>query len=126
MTTATPVEPWRQYLCRACGLVYDEALGDPDSGLAPGTRFEDIPDDWVCPLCGVMKADFEPYDGAAPSGAEHALPAAPSSPRRTGTGVVIVGAGIAGWSAAEALRALDDDVPITLVTACGGDRYHKP
>lgn len=44
---------WKKYICRACGLIYDEALGDPDSGIAPGTRFADIPADWVCPLCGV-------------------------------------------------------------------------
>ena len=39
--------------------VYDEAVGDPDSGLAPGTLFADIPEDWYCPECGVTKADFE-------------------------------------------------------------------
>ena len=53
---------WKQFICKACGLIYDEAKGDADSGLAPGTRFEDIPDDWACPLCGVTKADFEPHD----------------------------------------------------------------
>ena len=57
--------PYRQYICNACGWIYDEADGDPDSGLAPGTRFEDIPDDWACPLCGVTKADFALYE--APS-----------------------------------------------------------
>ena len=51
--------PWQQYICRACGLIYDEAVGDPDSGLAAGTRFADIPEDWACPLCGVTKQDFE-------------------------------------------------------------------
>jgi len=123
MTTEN-APPWRQYLCRACGLIYDEALGDPDSGLAPGTRFEDIPDDWVCPLCGVMKADFEPCDapGAQP---QDDVPALAGAARRA-AGVVVVGAGIAGWSAVQALRALDADVPITLVTACDGHRYHKP
>ena len=50
--------PWREYLCRACGLIYNEGEGDPDGGLAPGTRFDDIPDDWVCPICGVSKGDF--------------------------------------------------------------------
>ena len=60
MTHST--EPWRLFICRACGLIYDEAEGDPDSGLAPGTRFEDIPDDWECPLCGVTKTDFEPFE----------------------------------------------------------------
>ncbi len=51
---------WMLFICRACGLIYDEAKGDADSGLAPGTRFADIPDDWACPLCGVTKSDFEP------------------------------------------------------------------
>ena len=41
-----------------CGYVYDPAVGDPDSGIAAGTAFEDIPDDWVCPTCGVTKEDF--------------------------------------------------------------------
>ena len=48
-----------RYVCTACGYVYDPAEGDPDGGIAPGTPFEDIPDDWVCPLCGVGKDMFE-------------------------------------------------------------------
>lgn len=47
-----------KYYCPACGYVYDPAIGDPDSGIAPGTRFEDIPDSWVCPTCGTEKGDF--------------------------------------------------------------------
>ncbi len=47
-----------KYVCDACGYVYDPEQGDPDSGIAPGTAFEDIPDDWVCPLCGVGKDMF--------------------------------------------------------------------
>lgn len=50
---------WR---CIACGYVYDPAQGDPDSGIAAGTAFEDLPADWVCPLCGVGKDDFEKVD----------------------------------------------------------------
>lgn len=111
---------WKQYICRACGLIYDEEEGDPDSGLAPGTRFEDIPDDWECPLCGVTKADFEPFEKREPVEAV----AIENGTRRTG--VVVVGAGLAGWAAVEALRDLDRELPITLVTACDGDRYHKP
>ena len=57
--------PYQSYICEACGYVYHEADGDPDGGLPPGTRFADIPDDWACPLCGVTKADFSPYE--APS-----------------------------------------------------------
>ncbi len=47
-----------KYICTLCGYVYDPAEGDPDNGVAPGTKFEDIPDDWVCPICGVGKEDF--------------------------------------------------------------------
>ena len=50
-----------KYLCEPCGYIYDEALGDPDGGILPGTKFEDIPDDWVCPVCGAGKADFVGY-----------------------------------------------------------------
>jgi rubredoxin len=49
----------KKYQCAVCGYVYDPALGDPDSGITPGTAFEDIPDDWVCPVCGVAKEQFE-------------------------------------------------------------------
>jgi rubredoxin-NAD+ reductase len=45
--------------CVICGWVYDEAIGDPDANIKAGTRWEDIPDDWVCPDCGVGKEDFE-------------------------------------------------------------------
>ncbi|NQS75858.1 MAG: High molecular weight rubredoxin [Peptococcaceae bacterium] len=51
-----------KYVCKVCGYVYDPAIGDPDSGIAPGTAFADVPDDWVCPLCGVGKDDFEKQD----------------------------------------------------------------
>ncbi len=50
----------KKYVCDICGYVYDPDKGDPDSGIAPGTAFEDIPADWVCPLCGVGKDDFSP------------------------------------------------------------------
>ncbi len=50
------------YQCVVCGLIYDPEEGDPDSGIAPGTAFEDIPDDWICPICGVTKSDFKPID----------------------------------------------------------------
>ena len=50
----------KKYVCETCGYVYAPAEGDPDGGIAPGTAFEDLPDDWVCPLCGVGKEDFTP------------------------------------------------------------------
>ncbi len=49
----------KQYRCKICGYIYDPEKGDPDSGINPGTAFEDIPDDWICPICGAGKDDFE-------------------------------------------------------------------
>ncbi|MBO5703610.1 MAG: rubredoxin [Bacteroidaceae bacterium] len=48
----------KKYYCTVCDWVYDPEVGDPEGGIAPGTAFEDIPEDWVCPLCGVGKDDF--------------------------------------------------------------------
>lgn len=48
-----------KYVCTACGYVYDPAVGDPDGNIPPGTPFEDLPEDWVCPVCGVEKDMFE-------------------------------------------------------------------
>jgi flavin reductase (DIM6/NTAB) family NADH-FMN oxidoreductase RutF/rubredoxin len=48
-----------KYRCTVCGYIYDPELGDPDGGIAPGTSFEDIPDDWECPVCGAAKSEFE-------------------------------------------------------------------
>ena len=48
-----------KYICSVCGFVYDEAKGIPDAGIAAGTRWEDLPEDWVCPLCGATKSEFE-------------------------------------------------------------------
>ena len=52
----------KKYVCEPCGYEYDPAVGDPDSGIAPGTAFEDIPDDWVCPVCGASKDEFAPVE----------------------------------------------------------------
>lgn len=49
----------KKYICTACEWVYDPAVGDPEGGIAPGTPFEDIPEDWVCPVCGLGKDAFE-------------------------------------------------------------------
>lgn len=48
--------------CNTCGYIYDEREGLPDEGFPPGTKWEDIPDDWVCPECGATKADFTPLE----------------------------------------------------------------
>jgi rubredoxin len=52
----------KKYECDVCGYIYDPATGDPDNGVAPGTAFEDLPDDWVCPECGAEKDMFSPLE----------------------------------------------------------------
>lgn len=51
----------KKYIC-PCGYIYDEAQGDPEHGVAPGTKWEDVPEDWLCPTCGIGKDMFEPYE----------------------------------------------------------------
>jgi len=54
------VTSMQESTCQVCGYVYDPEQGDPDSGIEPGTPFEDIPEDWICPICGATKDQFEP------------------------------------------------------------------
>lgn len=51
--------PYQKYLCLLCGFIYDEEEGWPDDGIQPGTRWSEVSEDWLCPDCGAMKADFE-------------------------------------------------------------------
>ena len=61
--------PYKRWLCSVCGIIYDEATGWPEEGLAPGTRWEDVPLLWTCPDCGAIKDDFDmieiPTSGAS-------------------------------------------------------------
>src|SRR5207248_6446252 len=57
----TETQTAQLWICTSCGFVYDPDEGDPDGGIPPGTPFDEIPDDWFCPVCGARKADFEPY-----------------------------------------------------------------
>ena len=57
-----PGVPMKKWRCVVCSYVYDPASGDPENGVPPGTAFENIPDDWVCPLCGAGKDEFEAVD----------------------------------------------------------------
>lgn len=58
LMTAMP-EPYKTWMCLICGWIYDEAAGCPEEGIAPGTRWEDVPMNWTCPECGARKDDFE-------------------------------------------------------------------
>ena len=52
----------KSYVCQVCGYVYNPEKGDTEHGVEAGTSFDDLPDDWVCPVCGVDKTQFEPKD----------------------------------------------------------------
>lgn len=114
---------YQKYICKTCGLIYDEAEGDPDSGLAPGTRFEDIPDDWYCPLCLVSKADFILLDENKAKTNTQAKPK-----RKIGgkDGIIVIGSGYAGWQAVESIKALNPEANVSLITGCDGTVYPKP
>jgi rubredoxin-NAD+ reductase len=120
-------EPPRRWECTVCGFIYDEAAGLPDHGIAPGTAFADLPDDWTCPNCGVAKSDFEPVEGPAPvvtpAAAPDVLPRGAHPPRED---LVIIGSGMAGYQLAKAVRALGVARPITVLTRDGGEFYAKP
>lgn len=119
---------FKRYVCDACGYIYDEAIGDVDSGLAAGTRYEDIPEHWECPLCGLTKRDLRlmPDASAQPAISKVIKPLSHKVSRGSEDAIVIIGSGIAGWSVAEAVRKLDQQTPVLLVSACAGIIYPKP
>jgi rubredoxin---NAD+ reductase len=121
---------FQRFVCLVCGYIYDEAKGDPEHGLAPGTRFDDIPDDWYCPDCHVTKADFVAVTRTAAQ-AEAASAVRVAGGRLAASSgrddaVVIIGAGMAGWAVAEGIRARDPLRPVVLLATDGGDYYIKP
>jgi rubredoxin-NAD+ reductase len=108
--------------CIVCGLVYDEKAGWPDDGIAPGTRWENVPEDWLCPDCGVGKEDFELLEEAPIDDVpHHAEPVADAV-----APVVILGTGLAGYGVAKEFRKHDSETPLILITADDGHSYSKP
>jgi rubredoxin-NAD+ reductase len=102
--------------------VYDEAKGWPDDGIAPGTKWADVPADWLCPDCGVGKEDFEMIEQSETEAAAHHEEAsdAHSLP------IVIIGTGLAGYNLAREFRKNDDKTPLVLITSDDGRSYSKP
>ncbi|RKT46557.1 FAD-dependent oxidoreductase [Thiocapsa rosea] len=111
----------KRYRCSTCAHIYDEAMGDPIHGVAPGTRFDDLPPEWFCSVCGDPRESFE-FAGLS----EYAQAAAERNNDQEGDPIVIVGAGISGWNIAEQLRQNGAEGPITIVTKDDGDYYYKP
>jgi rubredoxin-NAD+ reductase len=123
----------KTWLCIICGLIYDERKGWPDDGIAPGTRWEDVPADWLCPDCQVGKEDFEML--AIIDDNEAALDVISSTMSTAAEKaetieapeqVVIIGSGHAGYHMANALREQDKKVSITVFTSDDGALYSKP
>ena len=109
--------------CIVCGLVYDEAKGWPDDGIAPGTKWEDVPEDWLCPDCGVGKEDFELIEESPVEQAPHHEEAKADTEHAP---VVIIGTGLAGYGLAKEFRKHDEETPLILITADDGRAYSKP
>ena len=144
----------KKWECIVCGWIYDEAKGWPEDGIAPGTRWEDVPEDWLCPDCGVGKLDFEMIemtdDEAASAESEVTIPEVESftedvaaaelnhSQKQAvlmGTAVndsdgkapvVIIGTGLAGYNLAREFRKLDKTTPLLLISSDDGCSYSKP
>jgi len=119
---------YRRWVCDACGYIYEEEKGDSDSGLMPGTRYEDIPDDWMCPLCGLTKSDLRLLPDMPQAASLSKAPPKNSKGKCKGGDdyTVIVGAGISAWSVAEEIRRSDAQTPVLMVSACEGLSYPKP
>lgn len=111
--------------CIICGWVYDEAKGDPDSGIAPGTRWDDIPNDWLCPDCGVGKEDFEMIEVAGDV-SEVPHHEDEDTTDHVAAPVVILGTGLAGYGLAREFRRHDAETPLILITNDDGRSYSKP
>ena len=115
----------KTYQCSICGFIYEEAKGCPEEGIPPGTRWEDIPDDWRCPHCGVGKADFEML-AMADDAAGQASSTAIDENKPTSAALVILGTGLAAYTLAREFRKLDSTSSLLLVTRDGGGFYSKP
>jgi len=113
-----------QWECIVCGLIYDEKEGWPDDGIAPGTKWADVPDDWMCPDCGVGKEDFELIPGTEE--AEEEATDTIESQQSQSLPIVVVGSGLAAYSLANAIKKINADIAITLITRDGGENYSKP
>ena len=112
-----------QWECIVCGLIYDEKEGWPDDGIAPGTKWEDVPEDWLCPDCGVGKEDFELLKEALVDDVPHHEE---PTVDKVHAPVVILGTGLAGYGLAKEFRKHDSETPLIIITSDDGRAYSKP
>lgn len=113
----------KTYQCQVCGWIYEEAKGCPEEGILPGTRWEDIPENWCCPHCGVGKNDFAML-AITPEAA------GPASSRpadgNNSAALIILGTGLAAYTLAREFRKIDSGSSLLLVTRDSGGFYAKP
>lgn len=120
---------WKVWQCEVCGWIYDEEKGWPQEGIAPGTRWEDIPEDWTCPECLATKKDFimveiGPQQEVSASDLEWRKPT--EDARFSGQPIVIIGSGLAGYDLVKEIRGTGDTSEIVMITADDGAYYPKP
>ena len=111
----------KTWICLVCGWIYDEAKGDEKEGFAPRTLWADIPDDWVCPECGIGKEDFDMMEVKTA-----ALSAAVSSEILDSDPIIIIGSGMAAYNLAKEIRKIDQTVRLVMICADEGSFYIKP
>lgn len=127
----------KKWLCIICGLIYDEAKGWPSDGIAPGTTWENVPEDWVCPDCLVGKADFEMIEVTDEEITAISLQVSAEVPLQQkdvevtkasyfDAPIIIIGSGHSGYQLAAALRAKSSAISIIVFTADDGALYSKP
>lgn len=125
--------------CQVCSWVYDESKGWPEDGIAPGTAWQDIPKDWLCPECGVGKSDFEMIEvkrvqvqvaNKAEVTTNNTETETESAPAQviddSKPAIVIIGTGLAGYNLAKEIRKHDTATPIKMFTNDDGAFYSKP
>lgn len=110
-----------QWECIVCGWIYDEAKGDPEHGIAPGTKWADVPEEWLCPDCGVGKESFELI-----AGSEQEETRDDSLGNHTQAPIVVIGTGLAGYNLVKEFRRLDTNTPVIMITSDDGRSYSKP
>ena len=108
--------------CIVCGYIYDEDKGDPEHGVAPGTKWDDVPESWLCPDCCVGKEDFELIAGSETTAEDLAAEEAHKKDKP----IVIIGSGLAGYNLVKEFRKENKETPITIITSDDGRNYSKP
>lgn len=117
---ASKSENNKRWECTICGFIYDEAFGLPEEGIAPGTAWADIPEDWACPDCGMAKADFEMKEILNENKSESVALDETEDP------VIIIGSGHAGYNVAKEFRTINKSTPLIIISEEDGNAYYKP